>query len=316
MSLLITGGNGFIGKYLCTEMFNQGKNFRISSRATNGPCEYSNYTLTGPVDGLTDWSTALKGIDVIVHLAARAHIINDKIPCPLAEFRRVNVDGTLNLARQAIASGVRRFVFVSSIGVNGNKNDRAFNENDPPNPQEPYALSKFEAEQGLRKLAEQSAMDVVIIRPPLVYAANAPGNFARLMALTNKAAKFHIPLPLGDITGRRSLVAVQNLVNFIMICIDHPSAANQTFLIADGNDTSIKELLYACAIAQGVELRLLNVPQQWLEIAATAVGKQSIVHKICSNLQVDITKARTTLGWTPPVASVIEGLTKTLHNNP
>lgn len=313
MSLLITGGNGFIGTYLCAELFNQGKTFRVSSRDVNIASKHINYTQTGPIDGLTDWSTALKGIDVIVHLAARAHLINDKATFPLAEFRRVNVNGTLNLARQAIASGVRRFVFVSSIGVNGNQNDRAFNENDTPNPQEPYALSKFEAEQGLRELARQSGMEVVIIRPPLVYAANAPGNFSRLMTLTKRAAKFHIPLPFGAITSRRSLVAVQNLVSFIMTCIDHPSAANQTFLIADGKDFSIKELLSACAKAQGMELRLLDFPQKWLEIAATAVGKKTTVLKLCANLQVDSTKAQTTLGWTPPVTSIMQGLTMTMH---
>jgi nucleoside-diphosphate-sugar epimerase len=308
MKNLITGASGFVGKYLCTELISQGKSVRVATRSANVWASKFEVALVGEIDGLTNWDSVFDGVDAIVHLAARVHISNDKALNPLAAFRRVNVDGTLNLAKQAAAAGVRRFVFISSIGVNGNESERPFTEEDKPNPQEPYAVSKLEAEQGLRVLAQKTGMEVVIIRPPLVYGANAPGNFAKMLAAIKWAARFHLPLPFGAIHNRRSLVAVRNLVNFIVVCISHPAAANQTFLVADGVDISTTELLRACAVAQEVSLFLLKIPQRWLELAASLLGKKVMVHKLCGSLQVNITKAQTFLSWVPPVSSVTEGL--------
>ena len=310
MRLLITGASGFVGQHLCAELLIQRKLVRVATRSANvwGENEKIEVSPIGEIDGLTNWGSVFDGVDAIVHLAARVHISNDKALDPLVAFRRVNVDGTLNLAKQAAAAGVRRFVFISSIGVNGNESERPFTEEDTPNPQEPYAVSKLEAEQGLRVLAQKAGMEVVIIRPPLVYGANAPGNFAKMLGLIKWAARFHLPLPLGAIHNRRSLVAVQNLVNFIVACINHPAAANQTFLVADGVDISTTELLRACAAAKGASLFLLKIPQRWLELISSLLGKQAMVHKLCGSLQVDITKAQTLLGWVPPVSSVAEGL--------
>ncbi len=308
LKILVTGASGFVGKYLCTELVGQGKSIRVASRSVNMWAENIEAALIAEIDGMTDWCTALTGVDSIVHLAARVHVIGDVEADPLTAFRRVNVDGTLNLARQAAAAGVRRFIFISSIGVNGNGNERPFTEEDMPNPQEPYALSKFEAEQGLRMLAKKTNMEVVIIRPPLVYGINAPGNFANMLNVIRCIAKLHLPLPLGAINNERSLVAVQNLVSFIIMCLHHPAAANQTFLVADGVDVSTPELLHACAAALRVNLWLLAIPQQWLELGASLLCKQAVARKLYGSLQVDITKARTVLGWKPPVSSVTEGL--------
>ncbi len=262
-----------------------------------------NSVVVGEIGLETHWGLALTGIDVVVHLAARAHVTKESYSNPLAEFRSINTDGTLALARQAAEAGVKRFVFISSIGVNGNHNTRPFTEQDPPQPAEPYAISKLEAEQGLQELASETDMDIVIIRPPLVYGPNAPGNFGSLVRWVNKS----IPLPLGAIHNQRSLVALDNLVDFIITCIDHPAAANQTFLVADGEDLSTTELLRRVGQAMGKPARLIPVPMGILKLGATVLGKKAMAQRLCGNLQVDISKAREVLGWTPPV-NVKEGL--------
>jgi nucleoside-diphosphate-sugar epimerase len=220
---------------------------------------------------------------------------------PLMAFRAVNVEGTLNLARQAAAVGVQRFVFISSVKVNGESTEpgQAFTEADTPNPQDAYGLSKHEAEQGLRHIAAETGMEVVIIRPPLVYGPGVKANFAALM----RAVQRGWPLPLGAVHNQRSLVALDNLVDFIVTCITHPQAANQTFLVSDGQDLSTTELVRGMARAAGVPARLLPVPVWALQAGATLLGKGDAVQRLCGNLQVDISKARSLLGWVPPISS-------------
>jgi nucleoside-diphosphate-sugar epimerase len=248
-------------------------------------------------------------VNVIVHLAARVHVMHDTATDPLAAFRAVNVDGTLNLARQAAATGVKRFVFISSVKVNGESTqfERAFTEADAPNPQDAYGQSKHEAEQGLRQLSAATGMEVVIIRPPLVYGPAVKANFAALM----RAVQRRWPLPLGAVRNQRSLVALDNLVDFIFTCITRPQAANQTFLVSDGQDLSTTELVRVMAQAAWVPARLLPVPVWALQAGATLLGKGDAVHRLCGNLQVDISKARSLLGWVPPV-SVEEGLRRAM----
>jgi UDP-glucose 4-epimerase len=236
--------------------------------------------------------------------------MQDTATDPLADFRRVNVQGTLNLARQAAATGVRRFVFISSIKVNGETTDLGypFTADDVPAPlDDPYGVSKMEAEQGLRQIAAETGMEVVIIRPPLVYGPGVKANFAALM----RAVQRGWPLPLGMVHNQRSLVGLDNLVDFIVTCITHPQAANQTFLVSDGKDLSTTELVRGMAKAAGMPARLLPVPLWVLQAGASLLGKGDAVQRLCGNLQVDISKARSLLGWVPPV-SVEEGLRRAM----
>jgi UDP-glucose 4-epimerase len=224
--------------------------------------------------------------------------MSDATADPLAEFRRVNVQGTLNLARQAATVGARRFVFVSSIKVNGETTQRGrpFTADDAPAPRDPYGVSKMEAEQGLREIALQTGMEVVIIRPPLVYGPKVKANFAVMMRWLRRG----VPLPLGALHNQRSLVALDNLVDLIATCLTHPGGANQTFLVSDGEDVSTTELLRRMAKAMGRPARLIPVPAGWLKLAAALVGKQDVVQRLCGSLQVDIGKTRRLLDWTPP----------------
>jgi nucleoside-diphosphate-sugar epimerase len=242
---------------------------------------------------------------VVIHTAARAHIMKDEVPDPLAEYRKVNVDGTLNLARQAAEAGVRRFVFISSIKVNGEQTpvNQPFTAEDASAPEDAYGVSKMEAEQGLQALAAETGMEVVIIRPPLVYGPGVKGNFASMIKLVEKG----LPLPLGAIHNKRSLVALDNLVGLIITCIDHPAAANQAFLAGDGEDRSTTELLQGVARAMGKPSRLVPVPAGLLMFGATVLGKKAMAQRLLGSLQVDISKARNLLGWQPPL-SVEEGL--------
>jgi nucleoside-diphosphate-sugar epimerase len=253
----------------------------------------------------TDWAFAVAGQQVVIHAAARVHVINETASDPLTAFQVVNVDATLNLARQAVSAGVKRFVFISSIKVNGESTEpgHAFTEADTPNLQDAYGQSKHEAEQGLRQLSADTGMEVVIIRPPLVYGPGVKANFASLM----RAVQRGWPLPLGAVHNQRSLVALDNLVDLIVTCITHPQAANQTFLVSDGQDLSTTELVRGMAQAAGVPARLLPVPVWALKTGASLLGKGDAVQRLCGNLQVDISKARTLLGWNPPI-SVDEGL--------
>jgi nucleoside-diphosphate-sugar epimerase len=260
----------------------------------------------------TDWAFAAAGQQVVIHAAARVHVINETASDPLTAFQVVNVDATLNLARQAVSAGVKRFVFISSIKVNGESTEpgHAFTEADTPNLQDAYGQSKHEAEQGLRQLSADTGMEVVIIRPPLVYGPGVKANFASLM----RAVQRGWPLPLGTVHNQRSLVALDNLVDFIVTCITHPRAANQTFLVSDGEDLSTPDLIRRMARAVNRPARLLPVPVWALKAGALLLGKGDAVQRLCGNLQVDISKSRTLLGWNPPI-SVDEGLRRAVGAN-
>lgn len=305
--ILITGATGFVGRELCSRLQTEGRDIRCAVRHVSS---LQNSVVVGAIDADTEWAEALKGIDTVVHLAARVHVMNESASDPLAEFRSVNVDATLNLARQAAAVGVKRFIFLSTVKVNGEETtlDHPFTEQDAPHPQDPYGISKYEAEEGLRRVAEATGLEVVIIRPPLVYGPGVKGNFESMMRWISKG----VPLPLGSITNQRSLVALDNLVDFIITCIDHPAAAGQTFLVADGEDLSTTELLCRVGQAMGKPARLVPVPVCLLKFGARLLGKQAVAQRLCGNLQVDIAKAREVLGWTPPV-SVDEGLKKAVN---
>ncbi len=303
MRVLVTGANGFVGRVLCTALTQHGYAVRgavrSSAASTQAPC-----VAVGEITEQTDWSLALTDVDVVIHLAARVHVMRDTAVDPLAEFRRVNTAGTEHLARCAAASGVKRFVFVSSIGVNGAETfQQPYTALDRASPHSPYAVSKYEAELGLQALAAETGLEVVIIRPPLVYGPSAPGNFGSLMRWLKRG----VPLPLGAIHNQRSLVSLDNLVDLLVTCITHPAAANQTFLVSDGEDVSTTELLRRMGQALGRPARLVPVPASWLKLAAAMVGKPDVAQRLCGSLQVDIEKTRRLLGWTPPL-SLDEGL--------
>jgi nucleoside-diphosphate-sugar epimerase len=308
MQVLVTGANGFLGRALCTEAVLRGMAVLGITRASGDlPNSVDNFVV-GSIDCNTDWKDVLTGYEVIVHLAARVHVLTDTAADPLEEFRRINVQGTLNLALQAVAAGVQRFVFVSSIKVNGEATHLGvpFREVDTPAPLSAYGVSKMEAEQGLREIARKTSMEVVIIRPPLVYGPGVKANFADMMRWLKRG----VPLPLGAIHNQRSLVSLDNLIDFLMTCITHPAASNQTFLVSDGEDVSTTELLYRMGQALGHPARLLPLPVSALKVAAALVGKSDVAQRLCGSLQVDLEKTRRLLDWTPPL-SLNEGLKKT-----
>ena len=261
----------------------------------------------GEIDGNTNWHDALKDCESVIHLAARAHFLRDKQSKKSTDLRTVNTEGTINLARQSVKLGVRRFIFISSIGVNGAESfQKPFTEMDIPSPHSPYAVSKYEAELGLLKLAKQTNIEIVIIRPPLVYGPGAPGIFSSLIRWLDLG----IPLPLGATNNCRSLVALKNLVDLIITCLNHPAATNQTFMVSDDEDISTTELLFRTSKALGKPAYLLPVPKLLLQIGAKLLGKQEIITRLFGNLQVDISHTKQILGWTPPI-NVDDGLKKT-----
>ena len=294
-SILVTGSSGFVGKALCEEICKENVPATPVSRAWQAP------------ESIAD---SLRQCSAVVHLAARVHVMRDAAQDPLNEYRRTNVQGTLNLARHAAAAGVRRFVFISSVKVNGESTavGHCFRPDDVPAPQDPYGISKMEAEQGLRQIAAETGMEVVIVRPPLVYGPGVKANFAALM----RAVQRGWPLPFGAVHNQRSLVALGNLVDFIITCTAHPAAANQTFLISDGKDLSTTALVRGMAQAARVPARLLPVPVPLLRLAGRVLGKADTIDRLCGNLQVDSSKARDLLGWVPPV-SVEEGLRRVVR---
>lgn len=310
-AILVTGASGFVGRAVWQQLRSMDGVQAVGTvRCANALMgRGASAIVVGDMSHQTDWSTALTDVDAIVHTAGRVHVMQDNALDSLAEYRSVNVQGTLHLARQAAAAGVRRFVFLSSIKVNGEatQNSQPFTADDAPTPQDPYGISKMEAEDGLREISTRTGMEVVIIRPPLVYGPGVKANFHTMM----RWLVHGVPLPFGRITqNRRSLVALDNLVDLIVTCIHHPAAANQTFLVSDGEDLSTTDLLSCMGRALGKPARLLPVPTSFLKLAATWVGKPDLAQRLCGSLQVDISKTRLLLGWSPPV-SVDDGLRKT-----
>jgi len=304
--ILLTGASGFVGTAIQQRIITDSQyNITIAVRRAVNASPTVRAVQVTELTAETDWSEALQDVNLVVHAAARAHVMRDEVADPLAEYRKVNVEGTLSLARQAAAAGAKRFVFISSIGVNGNINTAPFTADDEAKPAEIYAQSKWEAEQGLGQIARETGLELVIIRPPLVYGPDAPGNFGSLVRWIAKG----LPLPLGAIHNKRSLVSLDNLVDLIVTCLDHPSAANQVFLAGDGEDVSTTDLLRGVAQAMGKPARLLPVPAGLLQLGATLLGKKAMAQRLLGSLQVDITKNRDVLGWQPPL-TVAEGLAR------
>ena len=299
--VLVTGANGFVGQAVCADLPARG--YRVIGVVRQNHLLALRNGLEclsiDQIDADTDWTEALDGVDSVVHLAARVHLMQETAADPLTEFRRTNVELTMSLARQAAAAGVRRFIFVSSVKVNGEVTPvgQPFNADDTPRPTDPYGVSKLEAELGLLQLASDTGMEVVIIRPVLVYGAGVKANFYAMMKQLLKG----LPLPLGALPNRRSLVALGNLVDLIATCIQHPAAANQIFLVSDGEDMSISGLLRRTAAALGKSARLIRVPVVFLKAGARLAGREAVIQRLCDSLQVDISKTRRVLGWTPPI---------------
>jgi len=305
-TVLVTGATGFVGRYLCSRLLEE--NFRV--RGTLLESEYASALISGvePVTvkhlaADTAWGHALTGVDTIIHLAARVHIMDDPSADPLAEFRKVNVEGTAHLAGEAASAKVKRFVFISSIKVNGDENSAPYSPESPANPSDSYGISKWEAEQALRKIEAETGLEVVIIRPTLVYGPGVKANFLNMMKVVRRG----IPLPLASIKNKRSLTYVGNLVDAITICASHSAAAGQTFLVCDGEDVSTPELIRRTANALGVPARLFPVPLSLMQMTGKLTGKSGTVNRLTGSLTVDSSKIRRELGWEPPF-TLDEGL--------
>lgn len=300
MKILITGATGFVGNSLIKELLKSG--FQVSAvlrKKVNTLPELVKQYPVGNFDKDIDFSKILSGVDCVIHLAGKAHVIDKNKALVSNEFRQINTIATLNLATQTAKIGVKRFIFISSIRVNGNKNNKPFIEQDRPNPQEPYAISKYEAEQGLFKISQETELEVVIIRPPLVYGVKATGNYGRLLKWVN--AKHPIPLPFGLVNNTRSLLALDNLIDFIILCINHKKAVNEVFLLSDGCDLSTTELLKDMLKIYNKKTLLLPVPISWMVFFAKLIGREADAIRLFSSLQVDSSKARNLLGWKPIV---------------
>ncbi|MYL25277.1 MULTISPECIES: UDP-glucose 4-epimerase family protein [Halomonadaceae] len=307
--ILVTGATGFVGRQV-TPALSRVASVTAAVRSPGPRIKGAQTVAVGPVDGKTDWQPALAGVEAVVHLAARAHVMKDEAQDPLSEFRRTNTEGTRHLAEQAASAGVRRFIFISSIKVNGESTapGRPFTAHDIPAPQDPYGQSKAEAEQALRAVAASTGMEVVIIRPPLIHGPGVKGNFAVMLNWLRRG----IPLPLGRTDNARSLLAVDNLVDLITTCLNHPDAANQTFLASDGEDVSTTQLLRRMAAALGKPARLLPVPPPLMKFGARMIGREPVYQRLFGSLQLDIRHTRETLGWAPPL-TMDEGLRQTAN---
>ena len=291
MTVVVTGASGFVGRALMAHLSGQARSLSLR---------------TDP----TGWDAVLAGASCVVHLAARVHVMHDRVADPLPLYRAVNTVATLDLARRAVRAGARRFVFMSSVKVCGERTleGQPFRESQAPAPEDPYGISKWEAEQQLLALGRETGLEVVIIRPPLVYGLGVVANFARLLQTVERG----VPLPLAGVNNQRSLIALPNLVDFIVLCTRHPAAAQQTFLVSDGDDVSTPELIRRIAQAQGRRARLFYVPPAVLIGAARLFRRAPAVERLCGNLQVDSSHARTLLGWTPPL-SMRDGLAQTVQ---
>ncbi len=284
MKILITGQNGFIGKALFDLLKQQGHQVRGTVRNEKKIEEGLDIIAVGDIGSTTDWSIALKDIETVIHLANRAHVLNDQVSDPLTIFREVNVAGTIHLAKQALESKVKRFIFISSIKVNGEKTDEhSFSVEDRPNPQDPYAISKLEGENALREISAQSTMEIVIIRPPLVYGQGVKGNFKRLSRLV----ELGIPLPFASIKNKRSLISLENLVQLLSKAIIDPTVTNQTLLVSDSKDLSTPQLIKKIAKSIGKPARLFPFPVKLLKILGKLTGQSKAISRLTENLQID-----------------------------
>lgn len=318
MKYLITGANGFVGTALCAELLRQGQSVTAAVRSFSQmpfsqPQSNIEMIEVGNVDGNTDWSAVLSGVEAIIHLAARVHVMHDDSADPLTEFRAVNTAGTTHLARSAAATGVKRFVYVSSIKVNGEATHgtHKFAESDQPAPQDPYGVSKYEAEQALQRIAQETGLEVVIVRPPLIYGAGVKGNFAQMLKVISKS----VPLPLASVKNLRSFIYVENLVDALIVCATHPDAAGKTYIVSDGEDISTPNLLRQLATAMNVPCRLFPCPPNFLRLAASLLGKSAQVERLLGSLQVDSGKIRRELNWQPSY-TLQQGLQATVQNQP
>ena len=309
MKFLVTGANGFVGSALCGVLSERGHAVRAVVRSDKNKVEKCERVIIGELDDKTGWSNALAGVDVVIHLAARVHVMHDTSSDPLAEFRKVNVAGTERLARQAAANGVKRFVYVSSIKVNGEATDGVgkFSESDVANPQDPYGISKFEAEQALHRIAAETGLQVVIVRPPLVYGAGVKGNFAQMLKVLARG----IPLPFASVNNQRSLIFLGNLVDALILCAIHPAAVGQTYLVSDGEDISTPDLLRRLGDAMGSPAHIFFCPTVLLKLAGSLTGKADQVDRLIGSLQIDSSTIRRELGWLPP-HTILDGLRLTV----
>lgn len=309
-SILVTGANGFVGTALCNRLVAAGHRVRGALRRRDQlrtKVDGVDYVQVDEIGPDTNWSEALEGVSAVIHLAARVHVMHETAVDPLAAFRAVNVAGTRRLARAAAEMGVRRFVYASSIKVNGESTAKTpFTETDTPAPLDPYGVSKYEAEQALHQVAQETGLEVVTVRPPLVYGAGVGGNFLRLLWLVRHG----VPLPLSLVDNLRSMIYLGNFVDALTVCTTHSGAAGQTFLVSDGEDVSTPDLFRALAAALGVPARLFPFPVTLLKLGGAILGRQGEVGRLIGSLQVDSSKIRNTLVWQPPY-TLAEGLAAT-----
>lgn len=301
----MTGANGFVGHVLVKQLVLQNYHVRAAVRR-HQKHEAISYTAVSEVDAETSWAVALENVDVVIHLAARVHVMRDTAKNPLDAFIKVNVEGTRHLAESAARSGVTRFVYVSSVKANGDELDTVYSELDKPNPQDDYGVSKWEAEQAIHEISAKTGMEIVIIRPPLVYGAGVKGNFSQMMKVLAKG----FPLPFASVKNLRSFIYVDNLVDVLIACVKHPAAAGQTYLVSDGEDVSTPDLLRKLSCAMGKPAKLFPFSPVLMRFAGRLLGKSDQINRLLGNLQVDSSKIRRELNWHPPY-TMDEGLKAT-----